>query len=231
MIHIGILEDHEELAELIKIWLESENYQVTHFIQSKDLLQAIKTTNFDLLILDWMLPDIMGDEVLKIVRETLDWPIPVIFATSRDAEEDISNMLRLGADDYITKPFTQTVLLARVMAVARRAQLLDNHEQDVLKVGDIIIDNNKKLVKLNDEEVKLTQKEYELVRYFFKHLGRIVSREDILEQVWGQSGNLNTRTTDTHVSRIRNKLGLVPDNGWRISSIYHHGYRLERLSN
>lgn len=230
MLHIALLEDDENLAELVRLWLEDQGYRVSHFIHSKALLQAIKSTRFDLLILDWILPDIMGDEVLRTVRKTVDWPIPVIFATSRDAEQDISDMLLLGADDYLTKPYSQALLLARVFAVARRANLLDATDHDVLQVAEIEIDHSSKTVRRHDEEVKLTQKEYELVRYLFCNLGRIVSRKSILEDVWGHKSNLNTRTTDTHISRIRNKLGLVKENGWRISSIYHHGYRLERLA-
>ena len=115
------------------------------------------------------------------------------------------------------------------MAVARRANLIVADDHDTITVGDYCIDNTKKTVLRANEEIKLTQKEYELVRYLFRNIGRIVSRENILENVWGHTADINTRTADTHISRIRNKLGLVPDNGWRISSIYHHGYRLEHL--
>lgn len=229
MIHIGLLEDDTNISELISLWLTEAGYKVTRYSSGKKLLSAIGKAEFDLLILDWMLPDINGDEVLRKIREKLDWHIPVIFETGRDTEEDISNILMLGADDYITKPLSKKVLLARVMAVARRANLIVADDHDTITVGDYCIDNTKKTVLRANEEIKLTQKEYELVRYLFRNIGRIVSRENILENVWGHTADINTRTADTHISRIRNKLGLVPDNGWRISSIYHHGYRLEHL--
>ena len=230
MIHIGILEDDSNISELLRLWLTEAGYKVSLYSSGQELLSAIGNADFDLLILDWMLPDINGDEVLRKIRENIDWHIPIIFETGRDTEEDISHILMLGADDYLTKPLSRKVLLARVMAVARRAKLFDSSDQDVINVGDYRIDNSKKAVLRADEEIKLTQKEYELVRYLFRNIGRIVSRENILENVWGHKTDINTRTADTHISRIRNKLGLIPDNGWRISSIYHHGYRLEHLS-
>lgn len=195
------------------------------------MLNALKGDSFDLLLLDWMVPEIDGEGVLIWVRENLNWRIPIVFLTMRDNEEDIVKILSLGADDYITKPVRQKEMLARITALARRANVLDTEKtaSDELRYGPYTINLKNNTVSRNDNSIKLTQKEFELVLFLFRNLGRIVSRGHMLESVWGHNKDINTRTADTHISRIRNKLGLVPENGWRISAIYHHGYRLEQV--
>lgn len=227
---VALLEDEPHIAELVKMWIEAEGYQCQRFGDGRALINALKRETFDLLILDWMVPEIDGEDVLNWVRENITWNIPVVFMTQRDTEEDIVKILSLGADDYITKPIRHKEMMARVTALARRAHVLDSDtRRHSLDYDGYHIDLNANTVSLNGEPIKLTQKEYELVVFLFRNLGRIVSRNHMLESVWGHSEDINTRTADTHISRIRNKLGLVPENGWRISAIYHHGYRLEQL--
>lgn len=227
---IALLEDEEHLAELVKLWIQNEGHQCINYTDGRQLIDALKKENFDLLILDWMVPEIDGEGVLIWVRENINWNIPVVFMTQRDTEEDIVKILSLGADDYITKPLRQKEMMARVTALARRAQLIkDTSRGSEIQCGPYLINTINNTVQKGGETIKLTQKEFELVVFLFRNLGRIVSRSYMLESVWGHSQDINTRTADTHISRIRNKLGLLPENGWRINAIYHHGYRLEQL--
>ncbi|MDT8403775.1 response regulator transcription factor [Sulfuriflexus sp.] len=228
---IALLEDDEHIANLISLWIEEEGHHCTIFPDGRKMLNALKAGSFDLLLLDWMVPEIDGEGVLLWVRENLNWRIPIVFLTMRDNEEDIVKILGLGADDYITKPIRQKEMLARITALARRANVLDTEKSASaeLKYGPYTIHLKTNTVSRNDDAIKLTKKEFELVLFLFRNLGRIVSRGHMLESVWGHSQDINTRTADTHISRIRNKLGLLPENGWRISAIYHHGYRLEQI--
>jgi len=227
-VRIALLEDESHLAELVSLWIDDAGYQCTHFSDGRSLINALKRDSFDLLVLDWMVPEVDGEGVLVWVRENINWRIPIVFMTQRDNEEDIVKILSLGADDYITKPVREKEMLARLTALARRANVLET-AKDNLEFGPYSIDLSTNTVSRSGNSIKLTQKEFELVLFLFRNLGRIVSRGHMLESVWGHSKDINTRTADTHISRIRNKLGLTPENGWRISAIYHHGYRLEQL--
>lgn len=224
---IALVEDDKDQAELMRLWLEEAGHQCTHFGASKPFLKALARESFDLMIMDWMLPDISGLDALKTLREQLEWRVPVLFITQKDDEGNIVEALEAGADDYMTKPAKQREMLARVNALGRRTT--SGSEGAVLRMDPYEIDTKAHQVSVDGEPVTLTQKEYELVVFLFKHNGRIVSRGHLLESVWGTNPDINTRTIDTHMSRIRNKLQIKPENGWRLNSIYQHGYRLERL--
>jgi len=228
-VRIALLEDDPHMAQLAKLWLEGADYEVQVFSVGQDLIRTIIRETFDLLIIDWVLPDIPGDEVLKWVRENYDWPIPVLFVTQRDSEEDIVHALEVGADDFMSKPVSQPVLLARVNALLRRSKQSRDKSQELLECSTYVIDFSRHRILHDSVPVELTQKEYELAVFLFNNLGHVVSRGHILESVWGFSPDLNTRTVDTHVSRLRNKLGFSAESGVKLSAIYQHGYRLELL--
>jgi DNA-binding response OmpR family regulator len=230
-LRIALLEDDEHVAKLVCLWIEEEGHHCTIFADGRQVLHALKSDSFDLLLLDWMVPKIDGEGVLLWARENLNWRIPIVFLTMRDNEEDIVKILSLGADDYITKPLRRKEMLARITALARRANVLDTEKAagDELDYPPYTINLKNNTITRNGNSIKLTQKEFELVLFLFRNLGRIVSRGHMLESVWGLNQDINTRTADTHISRIRNKLNLTPENGWRISAIYHHGYRLEQV--
>jgi len=225
---IALVEDDQHQAELLKIWLEAEGHDCRFFLTGQDFMKEIRRESYDLLIIDWVLPDINGDKIVVWVRENLDWPIPVLFVTQKDSEIDIIHALNIGADDYMVKPVSAAVLMARVEALARRTGAGDQ-ETKIIENGKYRLDPKNHLVTRNDEEIPLTQKEYELTFFLFRNLGRIVSRDHLLETVWGKNPDINTRTVDTHISRVRKKLGLTPDSGLRLSAVYQHGYRLEQI--
>ncbi len=228
---IALVEDDQDQAGLMSLWLETAGHQCTHFSASKPFLRSLTRESFDLIIMDWMLPDISGLDAVKTIRDQHEWRVPVLFITQKDEERSIVEALEAGADDYMTKPAKQLEMLARVNALGRRAGAADSGEPVVLQFEPYEIDTGTRRVSVAGEIVSLTQKEYELVVFLFKNLGRIVSRGHLLESVWGTNPDINTRTIDTHMSRIRNKLQIKPEHGWRLHSIYQHGYRLERIEN
>ena len=226
---IAIVEDESVQAELLQAWLQAENHTCHVFPDGKSLLQAIKRDSFDLLIADWELPDISGIDVIKRIREQLEWRIPVLMATSRDSEEDIVRGLETGADDYMIKPIRHQELLARITALLRRT---NNNEEtpDVIEAPPYRLQRNDNSVIMDEQIIQLKAKEFMLAQFLFSNVGRLLSRGHILESVWGQRGDLNTRTVDQHISLIRQKLNLNPQNGWRLNAVYGHGYRLEKIS-
>jgi DNA-binding response OmpR family regulator len=175
-----------------------------------------------------MVPEMSGIEVLEWIRSSLGWPLPVLFATRMDQEQDIVQALEKGADDYMAKPVRRMELLARIKALARRSTGYEE-KQSIVELEPFKIDHTRRSVIRFDTVVPLTQKEFDLAWFLFRNRGRLLSRGYLLENVWGRSANINTRTVDTHVSRLRTKLGLSREIGWRLTSIYFHGYRLEQL--
>ena len=225
---IAILEDDPAQIDLVTLWLNNSGYKCHVFTYGKELTRALTRESFDLFILDWELPDISGAEVLAWIRQNVRDHAPVIFTTARDREEDIASMLRAGADDYIVKPLRKLELLARLDAVLRRARS-QKPMDEIFDLAEFKVNVEARTITRHGQQVELTQKDFDLAVFLFRNLGRLLSRGHILENVWGRSPNLNTRTVDTHVSRLRSKLRLVPEHGWRLVAIYQHGYRLEQV--
>ncbi len=227
---VAILEDDADQAEIIRLWLTHAGHTVADFSSGADFLRAVRRDSFDLYVLDWMLPDISGIEVLGKLRHKLDDYTPVVVATARDEEQSIVRGLEAGADDYLVKPVRQGELIARVNAVLRRAAG-GRLDAEGLDAEPYSLDLEGKTVKLNDEQLSLTNREFDLAVFFFRNVGKMISRGHLLEAIWGiENQSVSTRTVDTHVSRLRKKLKLSDDNGWKLSAIYQHGYRLERVS-
>ncbi len=226
---VALLEDDIDHANLLIQWLTTAGHRVEHFDSSRKFIRQIKNDSYDILILDWLVPEMTGIEVLKWIRENIDWPVPIMFVTAMDREDDIVSGLQAGADDYMIKPIKQRELLARMKAVERRSLSISDDEE-VIDLDPFQIDKTNRAIKRDGQAIELTQKEYELALFLFRNQGRVMSRAHILENVWGRNPIINTRTVDTHVSRIRGKLGISPEEGWRLTSIYQHGYRLERVA-
>ena len=228
--HIALLEDDLDQSVLVQAWLEDAGHKCVVFTSGKELTMSLLRESYDLLLLDWLVPDMNGIQVLQWVRENLDWKIPVLFITQRDAEEDVVEALESGADDYMSKPVKPAEMLARIGSISRRSQQV-SAEDDILEFTPYTLQRSTRTVKLNDENIEVTRKEFELTLFFFRNAGRVLSRGYILETVWGRSAEVNTRTVDTHISRLRRKLAISADNGWQLTSIYQHGYRLEKCEN
>jgi len=227
---IALLEDEQDQADLVCAWLKAAGHGCHVYALGKDLVREAQRETFDLFLLDWEVPGMSGAEVLIWIRASIAEPVPVLFVTARQREEDIVHALSHGADDYMVKPLGKLELLARIDALARRARPGQRADEGLLAYGRLSVDCRNRQVKLDGEEVAMTQKDYELALFLLRNIGRLLSRGHILEAVWGQSAEINTRTVDTHVSRIRGKLQLTPENGWRLTAVYQHGYRLERVA-
>jgi two-component system, OmpR family, response regulator RegX3 len=224
---IAFLEDDREFAQGIVSSLQAAGHVVQHFESGRQYLKAVSDAHFDLCLLDWEVPGMSGFEVLASLKLRGSYP-PVIFLTGRDAEEDIVQVIASGADDYIVKPPSNAVLLARINAVYRRSKPKAD-QNNLVTYGDLSVDFGKRKFEYKGEQVKLTEKETELALYFFDQQGALLSRGHLTKVVWGTTPDIDTRTIDVHVSHLRSKLHLMPEFGWRLSSVYHQGYRLEKI--
>ena len=226
---IALLEDNPTDARLIKSYIESYGHNCQVFETGQSLIDQLPDTSYALLIIDWELPDITGDRILAWVRENIGYDLPVIFITGRDSTQDIVAMLDAGADDYMTKPVNLEEMCARITALVRRTRLPEKTSSSIY-IQPYELDFNCHKITKSGVEISLTPKEFELARYLLQNVGELLSRNRLLEEIWGYGPEIHTRTIDIHISRIRKKLELTEDHGWKLTSIYHKGYRLERLA-
>lgn len=226
---IAILDDDQNLLDLTVATLMDAGHACHPFSSGKAMLHQLHRESFDLLILDWQVPDLSGTEILHWVREKLSTTLPVLFMTSRSGEDDIVAGLAAGADDYMIKPIRRAELIARVNALLRRAYPSQT-ANEVITFGNYEFDVRASRAKLQGAAIELTQKEFDLALVLFQNLGRPLSRAYILEAVWSRDIEIPSRTMDTHISRVRSKLDLRPENGYRLAPVYSYGYRLEQIS-
>lgn len=224
--NFAVVEDSRSQAEVLKALLKSEGHQVEVFAEGRACLEALKTRSFDFFVIDWTLPDIGGDEVLKHIREQCGWEVPVVFCTARTEEESAADILRLGADDYIPKPIRYMEFMARIQSLLRRRQHV---RPSALRVGGIEVDLDGRRIRLSGADVDLTQREFDLAVIFLRNIGRVLPREELLANVWVKESEVDTRTVDTHASRLRKKLGLAGESGLMLTSVYGQGYRLDTV--
>lgn len=228
----AILEDSRSQALLLKAMVEKLGHEGIVFPTAQEFRKGLSENRFDLLLMDWLLPDGSGDELLAWVREEFGWDVPVIFVTAMVEEADVAAMLKLGADDYVCKPIRYLELSARIEALMRRRGLASGAvaaTNQPLTIGNIELNPAARSIRVDGDIVPLTAKEYDLALLLLQNLGTLFNRQMLLDKVWGVDASLDTRTVDTHVSRIRRKLGLEDSRGWQLTSVYGHGYRLERL--
>ena len=216
MIKILIVEDEKPISNLIKLSLTKAGYHCTCLYDGISAADLLETERFDLILLDIMLPGADGFELMEYIRPL---EIPVIFITAKKSVEDRVKGLKMGADDYLVKPFEIIELLARVETVLRRYHKIDSK----MEIGGISIDLRSMIVRRGDEEIPLTRKEYDLLLLFARNPGIALYRETIYERVWGSEYLGDSRTVDLHVQRLRKKVGWEE----KLRAVYKVGYRLE----
>lgn len=220
------VEDEENIADLIKMYLKKEGFSVEKALTGEDALKKFRALKPNLIILDIMLPDIDGWEVCREIRKESN--APIIMLTAKESETDKVVGLELGADDYVTKPFSPRELVARVKAVMRRAKLPEREvEQGILNLGELMIDIGRREVKVREKKVTLTAKEFELLRELAANQGIVFSRERLLEKIWGYDFYGGPRTVDVHVRHLREKLGDDSEKPRFIETVRGAGYRFK----
>ncbi|HEY3389287.1 MAG TPA: response regulator transcription factor, partial [Prolixibacteraceae bacterium] len=203
---ILVVEDEEDLNEILQFNLESEGYQVDTSYSAEEALKR-DLTHYDLMILDVMMGKISGFSLAQKIRKEMHLEVPIIFLTARDSENDLLTGFNLGADDYITKPFSVRALQARIKAVLKRIKVSPVEEVSTsLIAGEIIIDFETKRLIIGDKKIELTRKEYEIISLLAKSPGRIFSREEILRRIWENDVIVIDRTVDVNMTRLRRKM-------------------------
>ena len=224
--HVGVLEDDVDQQVWVRLRLASAQYTCTMFDTVVGMIGGLKGEHFDALLLDWMLPDGSGAEVLHWVRGNMGWNMAVVILTARTDETTVVQALQAGADDFVVKPPKQQELIARLAAAARRA---NPGGLPILRLGAFEVDIPRHTLSMDGAPVTLTQKEFDLAVYLFQSPAKLLSRDHLLNKVWGLNTDVDTRTVDTHVSRLRKKLLLDGTRGWKMSPVYGYGYRLDRI--
>jgi len=204
---IFIIEDEPSIIQLVQHNLEKNGFLVSSSLNGNDGLKELKKFQPDLLLLDWMLPDLSGIEICKNIRKDNSFKnLPVIMLTAKGEEEDKIKGLDSGVDDYLTKPFSFNELMARIKAVLRRSN--PNTVSDNLKFEDLMLDRIEKRVYRDDQEIKLGPTEFRLLEFFLTNPKRVYSRDQILESVWPNNVNVESRTIDVHIRRLRQSVNL-----------------------
>ena len=225
---ILIIDDEEYIVELLQFNLETLDYEVDYSYDGFDGFLKAKESKPDLILLDWMLPNISGIDVLKKIREDKDLKnIPVIMLTAKNMETDKVEGLICGADDYITKPFSIKELLARISSVLRRYNVNLPKKEDILTVKDIKLDLIKHEVIKNGEKLDLTLKEFDLLKILLQNRGKVLSRNFLLDKIWGYEFYGETRTVDVHIRYLRKKIEDPNSNENYNETIRGIGYKLE----
>ncbi|HWR61992.1 MAG TPA: response regulator transcription factor [Clostridia bacterium] len=221
-VRVLLVEDEDKMRELIKIAFKKENFETIEAVDGKQGLNLFRTNQVDIVILDIMLPEIDGWTVCREIRRLSN--VPIILLTARGEEFDKLFGFELGADDYIVKPFSPKELIARVKALLRRSEIKSGDSASYFQIGDIIINRLSREVTINGNQISLTNKEYELLYFLATNPKIVFTREQLLLKVWGYEQYGDPRTVDTHIKKIREKLG---DYSSYISTMWGVGYKLE----
>ncbi len=223
--HVLVVEDEDSLATLLQYNLQKEGYDVALAGDGEEALLLVDERLPDLVVLDWMLPKVSGIEVCRRLRQRNETRnVPIIMLTARGEETDRVRGLDTGADDYVVKPFSMTELTARIRAVLRRIR--PGLAEDRVRRGDLMIDRVAHRVKRAGQEIHLGPTEFRLLDYLMQHPGRVFSREQLLDAVWGSDVYVEARTVDVHIGRLRKALG-VSDNDDPIRTVRSAGYSLD----
>lgn len=225
---ILVLDDDVAHADFILLILRQHAHEVHIVEDGARAVRFLEKSMVDLVILDWNVPIISGLDVLHWIRRNIGYKIPVLFLTNRLFEQNIAEALNAGADDYIVKPIGKSELIARINALTRRLHY-GNEYQEAISIGTYLLNNKERCIYLKGNRILLTQKEFEIASILFINFGRVVPRDYLIKLVWGKSEDMMSRSLDTHVYRVRNKLFLCAENGVVLKSIYTIGYRLDKI--
>jgi two-component system response regulator RegX3 len=226
MSRILVVEDEETLAEAISFLLSKEGFEVEIAEDGPAAVVAFEKNGADLILLDLMLPGLSGTEVCRQIRAKSS--VPIIMLTAKDSEIDKVVGLEIGADDYVTKPYSSRELIARIRAVLRRGELGDaTTVEGVLSVGPIRLDSDRHVISVNNEQVALPLKEFELLEFLMRNSGRVLTRMQLIDRVWGSDYVGDTKTLDVHIKRLRAKIEKDPANPEMIQTVRGMGYKLE----
>jgi len=225
---IAIVDDDKDDCDVVASVLRNAGYVAHAFESGTAFAGKFRRDTFDMILLDWNLAEHTGIELLSWIRRDCHSTVPVMLLTTRSDVADVVTGLQAGADDYIAKPVDAAVLLARLEALARRCYPDQGRQSHIF--GDYHFNVLAETLSIAGEPLPLTSKEFNLALILFSNLSRPLSRAYLLEAVWGRNPDLPTRTLDSHISRIRTKLGLRPERGFRLTPIYSYGYRLECLA-
>ncbi|WP_027339231.1 response regulator [Halonatronum saccharophilum] len=226
---ILVVDDEENIVQLIKFNLEKEGYEVIAAYDGEKALEEVDIEKPKLVILDLMLPKVDGLEVCRKIRGNNQYSkLPIIMLTAKSEELDKVLGLEMGADDYVTKPFSPRELIARVKAILRRANTKNNTKKSIVRVKDLQLDLDKYKVEIKGNELDLTPKEFDLMAIFLSHPGQVFSRDYLLQEIWGYDYHGDTRTVDVHIRRLRKKIEEWSEDDY-ISTVRGVGYKLKDL--
>ena len=225
MTRVLVIEDEESFRDALKFMLSREGFDVILAPNGAEGIKLFDSMNPDLVLLDLMLPEVSGTEVCKYIRAKSN--TPVIMLTAKDTEIDKVVGLELGADDYVTKPFSTRELLARIKAVLRRGGDLENDFVGAVEVGPIRMDVERHVLSVNGEAVSMPLKEFELLEFLMRNSGRVLTRGQLMDRVWGSNYVGDGKTLDVHVKRIRSKIEPHPANPVHLTTVRGLGYRFE----
>lgn len=231
---ILIIEDNQDMAQLLALHLRDMQYEVTLCFDGNQGYERVLENDYDLVILDLMLPGKDGLSICKAIRKQSNFTI-VLMLTAKDSEFDRVLGLESGADDYVTKPFSLSEVLARVKAIFRRLDAVDqyqpNQKQEIIQRGSMVLDVRKHAVLVDNESVDLTAKEFELLAHFARHPGRVFTRDELLDQVWGYGHDGYEHTVNSHINRLRLKIEKSPKQPIFIQTVWGVGYKFtEKLT-
>ena len=227
-ISLLVVEDEESFIDALEIGLDREGFKVTIARDGQEALDKFAEGKFDAILLDLMLPKVSGLDVCRTIRAKSD--IPIIIVSAKSEEVDMVLMLELGADDYVTKPYRLRELVARIRAVLRRRETYtpsDEPSSEIMELGPIILDIDSRRCYVSGEEIKLRKKEFALLRSLLENPGRVMTREVLIDRVWGDDYVGDTKTLDVHIKRLRTLIEFDPKNPMHITTIRGVGYRFE----
>ena len=225
MTRLLVVEDEPNLREPLVYLLEKEGYQVIEAENGNDAVDSFRKNSPDLILLDLMLPGMSGNEVCRSIR--LESQVPIIMITAKDTEIDKVVGLEIGADDYVTKPYSTRELLARMKAVLRRGVEVSISEVGLLKAGPVVMDLDRHTVSVNGEPIQMPLKEFELLELLIENVNRVLTRGQIIDRVWGSNYFGDTKTLDVHVKRVRSKIEEDPSRPRHLITVRGLGYKFE----